>query len=185
MSDMSTDLTALSRTISHALRHRPGQYGLTLDPDGWVELEDLLAALRARGRQWADVDRGTLEEMMRDASKQRFEIAGTRIRARYGHSTGGQIVGELEEPPQILYHGTPPEAAVKIRVEGLRPMRRQSVHLSADIETAQIVGGRRSDHPVILKVAARDAWKDGARFWRGNDTTWLSDAIPAEYLTED
>ena len=39
-------LTGISRVLSHALRHDPGYYGLTLDPEGWVDLKDMVAALR-------------------------------------------------------------------------------------------------------------------------------------------
>ena len=39
-------LTGISRVLSHALRHDPGYYGLTLDPEGWVDLKDMVGALR-------------------------------------------------------------------------------------------------------------------------------------------
>ena len=38
---MHHDLIQLSKTISHALRHAPEQYGLTLDSEGWVATQDL------------------------------------------------------------------------------------------------------------------------------------------------
>src|SRR5947209_10411353 len=38
------NLTRLSKTISHALRHKPADYGLTLDSEGWVPVPALLAA---------------------------------------------------------------------------------------------------------------------------------------------
>jgi putative RNA 2'-phosphotransferase len=36
---------ALSKTISHALRHAPDQYGLELDEAGWVDVAELTRAL--------------------------------------------------------------------------------------------------------------------------------------------
>ncbi len=38
--------TELSKEISYALRHRPQEYGLVLDENGWVGIENLLKALR-------------------------------------------------------------------------------------------------------------------------------------------
>ena len=40
--DRNLDLTRLSRTISHALRHEPWVYGLELDTYGWVHMNDLV-----------------------------------------------------------------------------------------------------------------------------------------------
>jgi putative RNA 2'-phosphotransferase len=43
------DLTKLSRTVSHALRHKPWLYGLELDSYGWVHVTDLVVSLRCIG----------------------------------------------------------------------------------------------------------------------------------------
>ena len=45
---MKKPSTELSRVLSHALRHDPGRYGLELDPEGWVGLGEVVAALRIR-----------------------------------------------------------------------------------------------------------------------------------------
>jgi RNA:NAD 2''-phosphotransferase len=45
---MAIDLERLSRTLSHALRHDPRQYGLNMDMKGWVQLDELLNALQTR-----------------------------------------------------------------------------------------------------------------------------------------
>src|SRR5579883_1696013 len=44
---MAIDDKELSKTISYALRHDPGAYGLQLDQEGWVRVADLLQALRS------------------------------------------------------------------------------------------------------------------------------------------
>jgi putative RNA 2'-phosphotransferase len=50
-----------------------------------------------------------------------------KIRAYYGHSTPHKITQEVTAPPTILFHGTTPQAARAIRVEGLKPMKRHYV----------------------------------------------------------
>jgi len=56
------------------------------------------------------------------------------------------------------------------------------VHLSVDVETAEQVGKRRDDEPVLLTIRALDAWQCGVQFYIGNEKVWLADAIPPEYI---
>lgn len=175
-------LTALSRITSHALRHAPLEYGLALDAEGWIELEILIAALGRKDACWIDLDRADFEAMIAASSKQRHEMRDGQIRAIYGHSVPGRLTYEPSPPPMQLYHGTSPEAATLILRGGLKPMRRQYVHLSPTIEIALEVGRRKSRQPVLLGVAAGDAAEAGIHFYRGNDVTWLADAVPARFI---
>ncbi len=179
---MSERSNRLSRTVAHALRHRPGLYRLKLDRDGWVKVETLARALADHAPEWSDLSGQEIRAMVASADKQRYEIRGGRIRARYGHSIPEKIDAVPASPPELLYHGTNPEVLPNIRAEGLKPMRRHYVHLSPDPETASLVGGRRSETPVIIEVRAGQAHADGLVFYRGNDQVWLSDPIPARYL---
>lgn len=179
---MVVDDVTLSRAVSHALRHEPWLYELELDREGWTPVDQLLHALRERGGDWAAVDRDAVRRMMASASKQRFELDGDRIRARYGHSLAGRIHLTPGTPPPRLFHGTAPDTVPIIRTQGLRPMGRQYVHLSVDVETARSVGQRKSGRPVLLAVDAAAAAATGVVFYRGNDRVWLADAIPPEQL---
>jgi putative RNA 2'-phosphotransferase len=49
---MEQKLVQLSRTMSYALRHNPADFGLTLDAEGWVPVQDLLTALHRRRSEW-------------------------------------------------------------------------------------------------------------------------------------
>ncbi len=178
-------LTKLSRVISHALRHEPGQYGLTLDADGWVQLGDLIAALGRLDASWRGLVRADFEAMIAASAKKRHEIVGDSIRAIYGHSVPGRLDHEAVAPPEILYHGTSPEAALMILREGLKPMSRQYVHLSPTRDVALEVGRRKARQPSMLIVAASDAFANGIRFYRGNELIWLADAIPPRYIRQE
>jgi putative RNA 2'-phosphotransferase len=61
-------------------------------------------------------------------------------------------------------------------------MRRQYVHLSADVATALQVGRRKAAEPVLLLVHARAAAAAGVRFYLGNELVWLADTVPAEFV---
>jgi len=178
------DLIKLSRAISHALRHEPWLYELELDEAGWVSVETLLAALRTESRSWSSVSEADLAQMIAQSDKKRYELREGRIRALYGHSTPLRLLLQAAKPPPVLYHGTSPEAAGKIRGEGLRPMGRQYVHLSIDTATAVQVGRRKSSRPVILRVNARAAHNNGVAFYHGNDAVWLADIVPPSFIDE-
>ena len=141
----------------------------------------LLAGLRQRKR-WRQVTIADLEAVLALPGKKRYEMENGRIRALYGHSTTSKIRKTPAEPPAILYHGTAPETADLIMQSGLKPMNRQYVHLSMDVETAVQVGSRKAPKPVILKVKAKDAYQAGIAFYEGHDLVWLADTIPPQFI---
>lgn len=173
---------SLSKAMSKALRHRPERLGITLAADGSVELSTLIDALNRRGGWPRTIDEHDIMQVVEHGSKQRFAVEDGRIRARYGHSVPLAIEYEQAAPPAVLYHGTSETSARSIMAEGLLPMGRQVVHLSSDVETALAVGRRHGGRTVILQVDAKRAARDGIRFYRGNDDTWLADRLPSTYL---
>lgn len=177
------DLRRLSKTMARALRHAPQDYGLTLAEDGSVPLEDLLTGLRQR-TAWRDVSAADVEAVLARPGKKRFALEEGRIRAMYGHSVARRIERQPSPPPRYLYHGTAPATVAAIMDEGLRPMRRQYVHLSPDVETAELVGRRKANRPVILRVRATDAHAQDVRFYATCDRVWLADHVPPAFIEE-
>ncbi|WP_018684509.1 RNA 2'-phosphotransferase [Actinokineospora enzanensis] len=175
------NIIRLSKRLALVLRHNPDSIGITLDPAGWVPVEELLAALRAHGTR---VDRPLLERVVAENNKARyaFDETGTRIRASQGHSVSVDLGLAVAEPPETLYHGTVAAALPAIQREGLRPMRRHAVHLSANRETAVTVGARRGK-PVVLAVAAAEMVAVGHEFQLSANGVWLTPHVPADYLT--
>ncbi|HZO75475.1 MAG TPA: RNA 2'-phosphotransferase [Ktedonobacteraceae bacterium] len=178
---MKQDLVQLSRTLAYALRHDPASFGITLDEEGWVLVQDLLAALRRRSA-WRNVQEEDFAAVIAQSDKKRYEMQDGKIRAYYGHSVAQKMKREAATPPAILFHGTTGEAAEAIKLDGLRAMNRQYVHLSADRATAWQVALRRTRKPVILEVSALQAHQDGIKFYLGNDMVWLADYVPNEYI---
>jgi len=176
------DLSKLSRVVSHALRHEPWLYELELDDNGWVSVDALLAGLRTQSHSWASLTENELALMVASSDKRRYELAGSQIRALYGHSTPQRLLREPALPPEILYHGASPGTAVIIETTGLKPMGRQYVHLSADRETAIQVGLRKSSKPVILEIRSAEAHSNGVHFYRGNELVWLADSVPQTFI---
>ena len=174
---------SLSKAMSKALRHRPERLGITLAPDGSVELTDLVDALNRRGGWPRAITEADVMQVVEHGSKQRFAVEDGRIRARYGHSIPLEEAYVPATPPAVLYHGTSQRNLESIMEEGLLPMDRRVVHLSTDTETAWQVGRRHGGQTVILQVDAARAAGEGIRFYRGNESTWLADRIPAACLS--
>ena len=179
---MKTDNIKLSKIVSHALRHEPHLYNLNLDNEGWVEIDILIKCLIKKDPVWSTLSRKDLENMIAFSKKKRHEIKEGKIRALYGHSLETKIVYQEVMPPDFLFHGTSPKSYNMIMKSGLKPMGRQYVHLSEDIETAFKVGLRKSKSPIILKVAAQKAYANGIKFYQGGEKIFLSDRIPINYI---
>lgn len=176
------DYINLSKEISYALRHNPKEFGLTLDEDGFCNIQDLLDSINKEHKFGRDITKEDLEYIIKNSSKVRHEIKGNKIRALYGHSLNEKIEKEEVVPPSVLYHGTTHDALNNILKNGLVPMKRQYVHLSASIDIANEVGKRRDDQPIILEIDSEKAYKDGIKFYLGNDKIYLSDYISSIYI---
>ncbi|MFD8020260.1 RNA 2'-phosphotransferase [Streptomyces lavendulae] len=168
----------VSKYVSKHLRHQPDRIGLVLDPQGWVEIDDLLDAAAAHGFRFT---RAELDHVVAANDKQRFAVDGTRIRASQGHTVAVDLGLPEAEPPAFLYHGTVAAALDAIRAEGLRPMARHHVHLSPDRETATRVGARRG-RPVVLTVDAGAMHAAGHVFRVSANGVWLAEVVPPEFL---
>lgn len=179
---MEQRLVRMSKFLSLVLRHNPGKIGLTLDPQGWVAVDELLAAANQHG---VPLDRATLQVIVETNDKRRFALSddGLRIRASQGHSVAVDLALDPITPPELLYHGTAAHSAPSILREGIQKRSRQHVHLSPDHATAVQVG-RRHGSPVVLTVRAGAMAAAGHLFYRSANGVWLTDYVPPEFLVE-
>lgn len=168
----------LSKFMSFVLRHKPENFGLKLDPFGFVEISDLLSVLQNR---YGNVQLSDIERVVKNCPKGRFEIKGEKIRARYGHSIDVQLDTRPSEPPEYLYHGTSPAMKNTILGEGLKPMKRRYLHLSKSKEEAFQVGGRKSRSPMVFTIKAREAFQKGIKFYDIGSVV-LSEFVPSEFI---
>ena len=178
---MQERLTRVSKYLAKYLRHGPEELGLTLQPGGWVLVDDLLDAARSHG---FPISYDELVEVVETNDKRRFSFDGTgeSIRANQGHSVEVDLQLEEAVPPEVLYHGTVERFLPSIREVSLIRGNRHHVHLSKDQETARKVGARRGK-PVILKVDSGTMHRDGHKFFVSANGVWLTDAVPPSRLT--
>ena len=113
----------LSKLLSALLRHIPETIGLKLDSEGFVEIPELVKAIKEKWPRRHLYSWLTEEHVIAVAKlcpKQRFEIKGSRIRAKYGHSVQVNVNLAEDNLVKILYHGTTADALSKILKEGIR-----------------------------------------------------------------
>jgi putative RNA 2'-phosphotransferase len=177
---MNKDLVSTSKFLSLVLRHKPETIGIQLDAEGFVAVDELLAAARQYGKA---ITPETLKEVVATNDKKRFAFSpdGLRIRANQGHSVEVDLGLEPVEPPELLYHGTVDRFLDSIRKQGLLRGDRHHVHLSADRETAARVGQRRG-RPVVLVVESGRMHREGREFFRSENGVWLTDGVRPDYL---
>ena len=175
-------LDETSKFLSYVLRHEPQAIGLTLDSEGWANIEALISGAARDGRT---LDRALIETVVASNDKKRFSISedGQQIRAVQGHSTKSvELQLEAKQPPETLYHGTATRFIDSINQQGLIPGSRHHVHLSAETTTASAVG-QRYGTVVILKVAARQMQEQGFKFYQAENGVWLTEQVPVRFIS--
>lgn len=173
------DIT-ISKFLSLVLRHQPETIGLTLDANGWANVDDLIARAAAHGKRFTADD---LFRVTANNDKKRFTLSqdSRRIRAAQGHSVQVELDLAPLAPPEILFHGTATRFVDAIKAEGLKAQSRQHVHLSLDEETAVKVG-QRHGKPYIFRVEAGRMHTEGFVFFRAENGVWLTGAVPPGFL---
>ncbi len=173
---------ALGRLLSGMLRHFPHRLGVSLDREGWADLDAVVRAVsRRQGYSWV-----TLEHVLAAAAldeKGRFEVRRGRIRARYGHSVPVNMRYPCDDQVRVLYHGTAAANLPSIMAEGLRPGRRLYVHLSSTPEEAAEVGRRHGRDVAVLEVDAECLRRRGVRIYRATPSVYLAERVHPECIS--
>ena len=158
---MDKSNAGVSKFLSYILRHHPEAIGLTLDGEGWADVDELLTQATAHGR---NISLPLLHEVVATNNKKRFTLSadGRKIRAEQGHSTAQVDIAYTETEP---------------------PGSRHYVHLSGDVETAVSVGSRHGK-PLVLKVQAGLMRRQGFVFYLTANKVWLIKEVPPQFLRQ-
>jgi len=169
----------LGRILSGSLRHFPKEFNIDVDDHGWADLNDIFKVLKKKYR-W--IKMRDLVGLIKSDEKERYELKGTKVRAKYGHS----IMVNLDDyPPNdqpILYYGTSEEETGIIVSIGLKPIKQRYVHLSKTYKKALEAASIHTDKPIILKIDAERAQLDGINIISATKDIALADKVPPEYI---
>lgn len=173
--------THLSKLLSLILRHKPQDFGLTLEKGGWVRIDKLISAMGAKG---TDMTSRELEEVIKGGEKQRFELSPDKaqVRATHGHS----VQFEPDEstavtPPDVLFHGAVAKDIEDLKELGLTSGDRMWVHLSPTRESAAQVAERRGT-PLIVEIMAGEMAKEGQKFFLAVSGIWLTREVKPKFM---
>lgn len=176
----SRTLVKLSKFLSLVLRHKPDEIGITLDSQGWVEVEELLTKIKESGN---NISFEELKYIVDTSDKKRFAFNEdfSKIRANQGHSIDIKLDFKEVIPPDFLYHGTAEKNIESILKTGINKGNRHHVHLSINKETAFKVGIRHGK-AVILKIKSKEMYESGIKFYISENNVWLTDFVSKEYI---
>ena len=166
-------VTQNSKRLAYLLRHSD-----LSDRKGWVRVSVLLNEM--------NITLQMLRIIVQEDAKGRFEFSddGLSVRALYGHSIDVDLELIPSLPPAILYHGTAVKYIERIIKEGLKPRKRNYVHLSETTDMAQQVGVRHGV-PIVLSVDTKSMVEDGYKFYKAQRCVWLVDNVPSKYIKVD
>ena len=159
-----------SKRLAYLLRHSD-----LPDYKGWVKVSVVLGDL---GLSLQD-----LQQIVESDNKGRFEFSEDKssVRALYGHSIDVNLGLEPITPPPVLYHGTAEKYIDSIMKEGLRPRKRNFVHLSETMDMAKQVGTRHGS-PVVLTIDIEAMIRAGCKFYKAQKGIWLTGNILPKFL---
>jgi 2'-phosphotransferase len=193
----------LSHALSWVLRHNAIKLGLSMAPDGYVQVSEILTCQHSKicGRNWTEAD---IYQVVESCKKQRFKLemrpaanytTGTKtggsevlcIRANQGHSI--DIVDsylllerltseELIALPMVV-HGTFKEAWDKrIRTQGLKRMKRNHIHFATGLpKDGGVMSGMRQTCEVYVFIDKKKCAQDNIQFFRSENGVILCSGL--------
>eukprot|EP00850_Spirogloea_muscicola_P012095 SM000077S21569 [mRNA] locus=s77:274061:276126:- [translate_table: standard] len=183
----------LARTA--ILRHKALDYGLSIRPDGYVPVADILALHINTGAK-RQLNSHSVEDVRKAVeldNKQRFALLeeGGRllIRANQGHTirsvTSEHLLQEVTDPAQIpvCVHGTFSRYVESIMNTGLNRMARNHIHFAKGLpKEAGVISGMRGSCEVLIYIDVKTAMQDGIRFYVSDNNVILSDGVEGVLL---
>jgi 2'-phosphotransferase len=189
----------LSKKLSYLLRHGAEELGLTIQSDGYIQINHILRCPGYRGSSFHKIS-----EVVEKCSKKRFEMKQDPpetgpwfIRASQGHTM--KIIQDTELLTSILLsdsinyciHGTYVEFLNLIQSNGLSKMQRNHIHFAEGLPGDHgVISGMRGNCTAVVIVDMKKAIEDGILFYRSTNNVILSPGmgetgiIPPKYFVE-
>ena len=163
-----------SKFLFYILGHKPDEFGLVPDLNGFVKTKDFLKAITEENG-WKFFRKSNIDEILISAVDPPIEILGNTIRSRNREHLKERLF--LEHPPKILYTAIRRKAYPTALDKGIHPMGRHHVILSSKKEMAQRIGKRIDRQPILLTINTAAAIQYGSLFFQSGERLFLSKYI--------
>jgi putative RNA 2'-phosphotransferase len=172
-------MEGLSRFLVYVLGHRPDEFGLVPDEEGFVVYKELLQALHEE-EGWRYVRRSHINEILLGSDRALFESENDRIRSmeRRWELDFHHPVASL---PKILFTAIRRRAHPVVMEKGLKGPGDRPLVLSPNRDMAVRIGCRRDQAPVVLEIVSEAAAEKRVLFYSFGDL-FLSPEIPARFI---
>ncbi len=170
---------SLSRLLAYILGHRPDEFGLVPDSDGFVTYKELLQAIHEEPN-YRYVRQSHINEVLLGKDRLLFQSEDKRIRA-----LERRWIVDFENPsrsiPKVLFMAVRTRAHPVVMEKGLKYAEGRYSILSSNKDMALRIGRRRDHKPVLLEISAEAAEKEGSLFFPfGN--LFLTPWIPVKFV---
>jgi putative RNA 2'-phosphotransferase len=164
----------------YVLGHRPDEFGLVPDEEGFVTYKELLWAFHEEPG-WGYVRKGHINEVLVGHDRNLFQAREDSIRA-LDRRWGSDVDHPPQRPPSILFVGVRRRAHSNVMEKGLAAPQGRHIVLSPDRNMAMRIGRRRDQKPVLLEISTRSLFEAGIALNPFGDL-FVASQVPAEAIT--
>lgn len=172
---------SLNRLMIYILGHKPYEFGLVPDEEGFVSYKELLTAIHEEPG-WGYIRQGNINEVLFGKDRESYQVGEDCIRAVHRRWSFINITSGDQSPPGILFIGVRRKAHPVVLEKGLRPIDGKYYALSPDRAMAERIGKRKDRKCVLLEVMASSAREAGILIILFGDL-FLAGEIPPEFIS--
>lgn len=171
---------SLCRLMVYILGHRPDEFGLVPDKEGFITFKELLWAIHEE-QGWGYVRQVHINEVLMGKERDLFQPEDKRIRAldRQWHL---DLDNPILSSPKILFTPIRRKAHPFAMEKGLKSTEDRYLILTSDRDMAKRIGHRRDQNPVLLEIMAASAQEEGIFFYPFGHL-FLTTDIPARFIS--
>ena len=173
-------VAGLSRLLIYILGHRPDEFGLVPDSDGFVTYKELIQAIHEE-QGWRYVGKADINEALLGRDRHLFQSDNKRI-AVVEKKWCIDVEPHSLSLPGILFAAVRTKAHPVVMERGLVSVEGRYVVLSPDRGMALRIGRRRDPKPVLLEIMAVAAQSKGVDFYPFGDL-FLSRQVASEFIS--
>lgn len=178
------ELDRVGRMMAGILRHFPERFDLAMDSNGWVDLNEMVNAMRGSRRKLHWLRPHHVRAIAETDDKGRYQVEGGQVRATYAHSVEVVMDDLPVSQTDTLYYPVSEEELDIVLEAGLHPTDRKKLHLSGSYDSAYSAGSVHIEDPIVLEVDAAAAQAGGAEIRRAGKAVYIAEDIDSAFLKQ-